>query len=164
MEDRITIHLTGPAKINGQWRKVGEDVPVTPELALELVAAGVIERGDDIATAELAPGMPGYDEAVAAMAKTLADAAVEAAVAAALAGVVSDRDAARIRASDAEDAHRRAEARVLELEAELHEVQTALDAATAKTAAPATDEAEPVAAADDGPETAPKKGARAKKG
>lgn len=162
MEDRISIRLTGPAKIDGKWRKAGEDVPVTSELVRELAAAGVIERGDDTATAELAPGMPGYDEAVATMAKTLADAAVEAAVEAALAEVVADRDAARIRANDAETALRRAEARVLELEAELHDAQTALEAVAAN-AAP-EDTSQPPADADAGPGTAPKKGGRVKKG
>ena len=164
MEDRISIRLTGPAKIDGKWRKPGEDVKVTPALGRELADAGVVEDSDDLAVADLAPGMPGYDEAVAAMARTLADAAVEAAVEAALAEVISDRDAARIRASDAEDAHRRAEARVLELEAELHDVQTALNAATTETVTPAEDEATQLVDADTAPETAPKKGARAKKG
>lgn len=119
MENLISVRLTGPAKIGGKWWKPGDDVEVTPELSRELAAAGVIAEGDAQALAELAPGMPGYDQAVAAMAKTLADAAVQAAVDAATAELIADRDAYRARASDADAEVNRQAARILELEADL---------------------------------------------
>ena len=102
MEDRISVRLTGPAKIDGLWRRPGEDVPVTVDRARELAALGVIGEGESSALADLAPGMPGFDQAVAAMAKTLADAAVQAALEAAHSELIADRAAARVRAEDAE--------------------------------------------------------------
>ncbi|WP_028710407.1 hypothetical protein [Paracoccus pantotrophus] len=119
MEDRISVRLTGPAKIDGRWRKPGEDVAVTTDMARELVAAGVIAEGEAQAVSDLAPGMPGFDEAVHAMAKTLADAAVQAAVETATAELIADRDAYRARANDADAEVNRQAARILELEAEL---------------------------------------------
>lgn len=121
MEDRISVCLTGLAKIDGRWRKPGEDVAVTAEIALELAEAGAIAKGEALAVAKLAPGMPGYDEAVKAMAKTLADAAVHATVEAATAELIADRDAARARAADAEAEVSRLTARNMELEAEIAE-------------------------------------------
>lgn len=119
MEDRISVRLTGPAKIDGRWRKPGEDVAITTDMVRDLVAAGVIAEGEAQAVSDLAPGMPGLDEAVTAMAKTLADAAVQAAVEAATAELIVDRDAYRARANDADAEVNRQAARILELEAEL---------------------------------------------
>lgn len=119
MSERISVRLTGPAKVDGKRRAPGEDVAVTPDQARELADAGLIPQGDAQAVAEMAPGMPGYDQAVAAMAKTLADAAVQAAVEGATAELIADRDAYRARASDADAEVNRQAARILELEAEL---------------------------------------------
>lgn len=154
MADRISVRLAGPAKIEGTWRKPGEDVPVTPELAVELAASGVIAEGDAQGMADLAPGMPGFDEAVAAMAKVLADAAVHAAVEVATVELTRDRDEYRALAQGAESQVNRLEARVFELEAELAEAQ----------GVPAKAEAEKPAESDAAPQAALKKGSGAKKG
>lgn len=119
MDDLISVRLTGPAKIGGKWRKPGEDVSVTPDLARELAAAGAIADSDAQALADLAPGMPDYDHAVQAMAKVLAEAAVQAAVEATTAELIADRDAARARADEAETEVSRQLARIMRLEAEI---------------------------------------------
>jgi hypothetical protein len=134
MGDRISVRLTGPAKIEGKWRKAGEEVAVSPDLALELAAAGVVDR-DGQSAAEVAPGMPGYDEAVAAMAKTLAADAVQTAVDEALAEVIADRDAYRAQANDAAATVSRQSTRILELEAEAATADEKIAALEAEVAA-----------------------------
>lgn len=131
MGGRISVRLTGPAKIGADWHREGDDVPVTPEVARELAAAGLIADPDSVALHDLAPGMPGFDEAVAAMAKVLADAAVNAAVDAALVEVLADRDAARAHASTAEATVSRQDARIMELEARIAELEEQPVASTA---------------------------------
>ncbi|RCW77810.1 hypothetical protein [Paracoccus lutimaris] len=156
MEDRISIRLIGPAKIDGNWRKPDDMVDVTTDQLRDLVSAGVVANSEDRHVADLAPGIPSFDEAVGAMAKVLADAAVAAAVDAAHAEIVADRDAARIRATDAEAEVSRQHARIMALEAELHDAQGEI--ATLK-AAPVEASAAPVT-----PKPAPKKGGGAKQG
>lgn len=95
MDNRISVRLTGPAKIGAKWHKPGDDVAVDPDTARELARAGVIEGDGTTAATELAPGMPGFDDAVAAMAKVLADAAVAAAVEASTAELIAERHQAR---------------------------------------------------------------------
>lgn len=119
MEDRISVCLTGPAKIDGRWRKPGEDVAVTTDMVRELAAAGVIPAADADAVADLASGMPGFDEAVRAAAKELAVDAVEAATA----ELVAVRDAALARATEAEAQRDLLQARVTELQAEVAALQ-----------------------------------------
>lgn len=135
MGNLISVHLTGRAKIDGKWRQPGEDVDVTPEVAGDLAVAGAIDEGDAQAISELAPGMPGYDAAVAAMSKTLADAAVLASAEAATAELIADRDAYRIRASDADAEVNRQAARILELEADAAAAAEQITALQAEIAA-----------------------------
>ena len=135
MEDRISVRLIGPAKVGGRWCRSGEDVAVTQDQARELAALGVISEGEGNLLAELAPGMPGFDQAVAAMAKTLADAAVHAALEAAHSELIADRDAARIRASDAEAEVGRQHARIMELEVELADSESLRKALAEENAA-----------------------------
>ncbi|MFB2531025.1 hypothetical protein ACEYYA_02545 [Paracoccus sp. p3-h83] len=130
-DDKITVRLTGPAKIGPDWHDEGADVPVTPDVARELAAAGLITDSDSVAVQELAPGMPGFDEAVAAMAKVLADAAVSAAIDAALVEVIAERDSARAHASAVEATVSRQDVRIMELEARAAELEEQLVASTA---------------------------------
>ena len=93
MDDRITVRLIGPAKIGRDWRRTGDTPSVTLDEARQLKEAGLLAGDDIVAVADLAPGMPGFDEAVAAMAKVLAEAAVAAAVEASTAELIAERDA-----------------------------------------------------------------------
>lgn len=152
MSDRVSIRLAAQAKIDGKWRKPGEDVSVTADELRHLVNAGAVD--DSVDLAELAPGYPGFDEAVAATAKVLADAGIEAAVEVALAEVTRDRDEFRALQQVAENQVNRLEARILELENELNkseevrqELETQLQAANSSA-----------------PKTASKKGVGAKQG
>lgn len=84
MDKRISVDLTGPAKIDGKYRRQGETVAVTLDTARELDAAGVIAPIDwGVSVSELASGAPGFDQAVENAAKLLADAAIAEAVSAA---------------------------------------------------------------------------------
>ena len=159
MEDRISIRLIGPAKIDGKYRKPGEDVDVTIDQLRDLTQAGAVAEGDAQPVADLAPGMPGFDEAVAATAKVLVDAAVEAAVDAVHVEIVADRDAARTRASAAEAEVSRQHARIMALEAELHDAQAELAVLAAVNA-----QAVPEPAPEPAPKPAPKKSGGAKQG
>lgn len=142
---KIAIRLVAPAKVDGRWRGVGETIPVSYDVALQLEAAGAIEAlGTSMG--ELVPGAPGFDQEVAAVAKMLADAAVKAAVEAATAEVIADRDATRDRLHEIESEARSLQARNFELEAELAD----LKASAVHQDRPATE--------------APQKGAAAKKG
>lgn len=172
MDNRISVRLTGPAKIEGKWRKPDEDVAVTPELARELAAAGVISKDPDTDPSDLASGLPGFDEAVTEQARLLADAAVVAAVDAATSELVADRDAARVRAADAEAEVNRQDARIMALEAELAvaeekhaallaEVETSKSAGSSTSGSEAAPEEKPVASA---PKPARKKGAGTEQG
>lgn len=125
MDGRITVCLTGPAKIGWDWLKAGDTPSVTLDEARQLKEAGLLSGDDLTAVADLAPGMPGYDEAVQAMAKTLADAAVNAAVQKAEVLLIEERDAALERANAAD-------ARVKELEDQIAAFE-------AQAAAPAGD-------------------------
>lgn len=132
MDERITVRLIGPAKIGRDWHKAGDTPSVTLDVARQLKEAGLLEGDDLTAAADLSPGMPGYDEAVHAMAKTLADAAVNAAVQKAEAQLIEERDTALERA-------KAAEARIAELEAVLDGADSAppADQATEPTNPPA---------------------------
>lgn len=152
MGERITVRLTGPAKIGRDWRKAGDTPSVTLDEARQLKEAGLLEGDDLTAAADLAPGMPGYDEAVHAMAKTLADAAVNAAVQKAEAQLIEERDAALERAE-------LAEARVQELEGQI----AGLDANAAAPAGDAGSAAEPTNPPADAAKPASKSGAAKKK-
>jgi hypothetical protein len=125
MDGRITVCLTGPAKIGRDWLKAGDTPSVTLDEARQLKEAGLLSGDDLTAVADLAPGMPGYDEAVQAMAKTLADAAVNEAVQKAEVLLIEERDAALERANAAD-------ARVKDLEDQIAALE-------AKSAAPASD-------------------------
>lgn len=152
MDERISVRLSGPAKIGRGWHKAGDTPSVTLDEARQLKEAGLLEGDDLTAVADLAPGMPGYDEAVHAMAKTLADAAVNAAVQKAEAQLIEDRDAAIDRA-------KAAEARVQALEDQIAGLE-------AKVAAPAGDAgsaAEPTNPPADAAKPASKSGAAKKK-
>ncbi len=153
MENRISVCLTGPAKIAGKWRKPGEDVDVTPDQVRDLAAAGVIPQGMDLVVAEMAPGMPGFDEAVTV------------ALDAATADLVADLEAARARLADADAEVDRQHSRIMQLEAELAtagEANAVLSAEIEALKAPNTDaggEAAPAAEPATAPKSTRKKGA-----
>ncbi|WP_347268175.1 hypothetical protein [Paracoccus sp. (in: a-proteobacteria)] len=164
MGNRISVQLTGPAKIGGKWCKPGDHVEVAPEIARELATAGAVAKGVENVFAEVAPGdlasgMPGFDEAVAEQAKLLADAAVAAAVENAMTELTADRDAARTRAADAEAEVSRQYSQIMALEAEIAELKTAL-----AELAPATtqDGAGEGSAAASAPKSARKRASEAK--
>lgn len=121
------VCLTGRAKIGGRWREVGEHVEVDQIVLADLAAAGVIDPAA-MAPADLAPGMPGFDEAVAAMSKVLADAAVAAAVEAATSELTEERDFYRTGAENAQAELRSLQATNHELEAEIADLKEAVAA------------------------------------
>lgn len=158
MSDRISVRLTGPAKIEGQWRKPGEDVSVTVELARQLDAAGVIAEDHALAAEEIASGVPGFDEAVAAAARDIANAEIEAAVVAAMGEFEDEKNALIARAVEAEAQRDLLADRVLELQAQIPDADQAGNTEGGETGA---------AAGQPAAETAVKnarKGAAAKKG
>lgn len=159
MDDRISVRLTGPAKIGAKWHKPGDEVPVDPETARDLAKAGVIDSDGGTAAADLAPGMPGYDEAVAAMAKVLADAAVIAAVEAATVELIAERDAALDRLISADAEIVKARARIAELEAQIADTGAPSGGTSAVSEAASSSE-EP--AAPEAAKTAKKSGAAKK--
>lgn len=134
MDERISVRLTGPAKIGRDWLKAGDTPSVTLDEARQLKDAGLLAGEDHAAVADLAPGMPGFDEAVTAMSKTLADAAVNAAVQTAEAQLIEERDAVVTRAKAADE-------RVQELEAEVEALKAMIAAPPADTSAAPPDTA-----------------------
>ena len=141
MDKRISVDLTGPAKIEGKYRRQGETVAVTLDTARELDAAGVIAPIDwGVSVSELASGAPGFDAAVQDAAKLLAEDAIAAAVNVATAPLIEE---------------------VAGLRAENEALQRALAEATATVPANATtSEAKP--AEQEAEKPAPKKQAPAK--
>lgn len=129
--DMVTVRLTAPVKIGAEWHREGDEVVISLGTARHLAAAGLVTDPDSVAVQELAPGMPGFDEAVAAMAKVLADAAVSAAIDAALVEVIAERDSARAHASAVEATVSRQDTRIMELEARNAELEEQLVASTA---------------------------------
>lgn len=121
---KISVRLASRAKIDGRWRDPGQQVDVDLATAAQLEAARAIEPVDG-AIAELVSGAPPFDQEVTAMAKILADAAVQAAVEAATAEIIADRDAARARAEDADAENRSHHARIYQLEAEIADLRAA---------------------------------------
>lgn len=115
------VCLTGRAKIGGRWREVGEHVEVDQIVLADLTAAGVIEPGPVVM--ELVPGGTGFDEAVAAMSKVLADAAVAAAVEAATSELAEERDFYRTGAENTQAELRSLQATNHELEAEIADLK-----------------------------------------
>ncbi|OJY36357.1 MAG: hypothetical protein BGP11_08410 [Rhodobacterales bacterium 65-51] len=128
------VKLAGPAKIDGKWRKAGETVEVSPDRALDLDDHGLVADyptdliaapGVDLRKVDLSSLPAGeklitvteeqFAQAVAAQAKSLAEAVSDAAVEAACAGIIADRDKA---VEGVENLNRRVEALEAELEAE----------------------------------------------
>lgn len=154
MEELVSVTLSGPAKVAGRWRRSGDVVEVSHTILRDLRAAGAVD-GDDAMVADLASGLPGFDQAVAAQAQLVAEAIVDAAVGAALSEVVSERDNAIARASNAEATIGRQDTRIYELEARISELEEQIAAA-----APPPGDGDPASQAA---KPAPKSGA-AKKG
>lgn len=127
MSERIFVRLTGSAKIEGQWRKPGEDVAVTADLARELDAAGLIVEDGGLSAAEIATGAPGFDEAVEAAARDIANAEIEAAVLAAMGEFEGEKNALIARAVEAEALRDLLQERVLELQAQIEASPVAQD-------------------------------------
>ncbi|MFN3313278.1 MAG: hypothetical protein ACK46Q_07410 [Hyphomonas sp.] len=116
------VCLTGPAKIDGRWRGAGETVEVDHDILHDLTAAGAIDP-KVTGVMELVPGGTGFDEAVNAMAKALADAAVAAAVEVATAKLTEERDFYRTSLENVEAQLRSAQASNNELEAEIADLK-----------------------------------------
>lgn len=161
MSDRVSVTLTGPAKIGGRWFKPGDAAEVTRAEIGDLVAAGVFAPLDDAAL-----GAAVLDKASQQDLQTQLDAAN-----AALAEVTRDRDELRALHQIAENQITRLEARVLELEDDLNkseEVRRDLEARLQKTPSESGgqdgNDSPPDASGADVPKTAPKKGAGGKKG
>lgn len=68
MEPMFSVVLTGPAKVNGKWRKVGQTVEVTAEVAMQLVAAKAIAPFDEVEP-EFARDQGGDEQVVALVTK-----------------------------------------------------------------------------------------------
>ena len=155
MSQKISVTLTGPAKIAGKWCKSGDVVDVGLDLAFELEGAGVIAAiAGGVTVADLAPGAPGFD------------AAVRAALEAATADLVADLAATRQRLADADVEVHRQHARIMQLEADLASAGEAVAALTAENteggnAPTAGAEAAPDAATAPALKAARKKGAGA---
>lgn len=151
MEQRVSVTFSAPTKVDGTARYPGDSAPVTISTAAQLEEMGVIEPiALGVSVAELAPGAPGFDEAVATAAKALAEQVIDSALEAAVASLEAERNAAAARAIEAEAQRDLLQARVLELQAQLA-------ATTSPTGETAENEAE------DPPPAAPKKAAAARK-
>lgn len=161
MSDKITVTLTGPAKVGGRWRKPGDSVEVTRAELDDLVAGGALAPMSD---AELGAAVKGADRSQDLQAQL--DAAK-----ADLEKVSRDRDEWRALQQTAEGQVGRLEARVMELEDELNRSEEArAELAAQLEAGPAIPEgsektdANASNAANEAPKTAPKKGAGGRKG
>lgn len=154
MSDRVSVTLTGPAKIGGRWRKPGDTAEVTSAELGDLIAAGAAADGVDIGDfAAPTPDASGQDLQVQ------------------LAEATKDRDEWRALQQVAENQIARLEACVLELEDDLNKSEEArkdlevqLQAVTAIPEGRDQEVAAAAAAAGNAPKTAPKKGAGGKKG
>lgn len=147
----VPVKLASRAKIGGRWREPGETLWVTPDDADDLKKAGAISGAPRV-DSDTASGLPGFDEAVAAAARDLADSAVEEAVGAAMREFEGEKNALIARATEAETQRDQLQARVLELQDRL-------------AALPAVEPEHPPASADGGeagPKDAPGGAAAAK--
>lgn len=125
----VSVTLSGPAKIAGRYRKVGDVVEVSSGVLDDLRAAGALSADDVVVAelvAEMVPGAPGFDAAVAAQAELIAKSVVDAAVSAALTEIIADRDNAAARASNAEVTITRQDTRIYELEAQVADLEERL--------------------------------------
>lgn len=87
MDAKTTIRLTGPAKIDGAWKKAGEEHPVDALTLQQLQDAGVVEviaaEGNQDGHITLSPDtvltftQAEFDDAVAVKAKEMAGAAFD---------------------------------------------------------------------------------------
>lgn len=118
----VLVTLSGRAKIGGKWRQPGETLTVDHITAGQLEDAGALSQPPRLDT-EAVTGLPGFDEAVAAAARDIANAEVEAAVVAAMAEFDAEKAALRARAEEAETEMRSLQARNHELEAEIAELK-----------------------------------------
>lgn len=85
MEDKkVSVTLSGPAKIGGKFFGAGATVLVSGTVADHL-GADVFDISDTLVASD-------FDTAVAAAAKALADAGIEAAVQAAVSAIATERD------------------------------------------------------------------------
>lgn len=153
MEQRVSVTFSAPVKVEGIARRPGDSAAVTITTAAQLEEMGVIEPiALGVSVAELVPGAPGFDEAVAAAAQALAETMIDAAISASIGPLEAEKNAAAARAAEAEAQRDLLQARVLELQAQL-----AATTPTSPSGETAGNEAE------DPPPAAPKKAAAAKK-
>ena len=127
MEDRkLSVTLTGPAKIDGVREPAGKTVSVTTALALQLAASGVINPDDveGVVSADL-PDTP---------LETVFQQAVEDAVSAALLSLTQERDALKTDLQTAITRAETAEKTVAELAADLEFVRKGRSEAETKLA------------------------------
>ncbi|MDP5307920.1 hypothetical protein [Paracoccus spongiarum] len=176
---RISVVIAEPVKTEGKWYRPGDTAIVGPDTAAQLARDGCLAEGPG----EGATGLPGFDEAVAATAKAIAEEMVGAAVdeafkdheaalnearaAATEAGLQRDQLQARVQelqsqieglTGDRNAARLRAdeaEAEVRSLQARNHELEAQI--AEAADADPSAEEP-----AEDTPKPSPKKGAKTK--
>lgn len=120
MEGRITVTVTAPVMVGTGHHGPGARVDVTMAEAAQLEAMGVIAPiAEGVSVTDLAPGAPGFDEAVASVAKALAETMVDAAIAASIAPLEAKKNAALARAVEAEAQRDLLLDRVLDLQAQL---------------------------------------------
>lgn len=155
----VQIHLSRRAKIDGVWRQPGDQLQVDAVIAAQLEDAGALSQPPRLDT-DSVTGLPGFDEAVAAAARDIANTEVEAAVVSAMGEFNAEKAALRARIQEAEAEMRSLQARNHELEAEIAELKNPdITGDPAADDAPKTDNPPATAA-----KTTRKKGAAATNG
>lgn len=168
-----TITLIAPAKFGGERRAPGWSGVVPAEIADELEAAGAIAaEGSTVVVASVAPTITvtrnEFEAEAMKRAKSIAETLVGPLVERATAAITAERDAAVVRAVQAEAITVTLEERVLELQGQLA-ASTGTDASSEASKSPAGDAPETVEGGDAPAQTQPaaktaRKGAAAKKG
>lgn len=186
MNVSIQVKIAEPVKIDGKWHRLGDTPHVSPEVAQQLERDGFLAE-TPAELSGLAGGMPGFDEQVAATAKTLAEAMVDTVVSEAMTAHDAKLTELRAAAAEANAQRDQLQERVLDLQQQTETLKADLDAARALAtnadsevrslqarnheleaelaevaASGATAEIADIQPADDAPKPSPKKGSKTK--